>query len=36
VYAWFGNGQIVALDMNGRAVWARHLGVEHHGRVVAL
>lgn len=28
VYAWFGNGQIVALDMNGRLVWARHLGVE--------
>lgn len=28
VYAWFGNGQIVALDMDGRLVWTRHLGVE--------
>jgi outer membrane protein assembly factor BamB len=29
VYAWFGNGQIVALDMNGRVVWRRHLGIEY-------
>jgi outer membrane protein assembly factor BamB len=29
VYAWFGNGQIVALDINGRVVWSRHLGTEH-------
>ena len=29
VYAWFGNGQIVALDMDGRVVWSRHLGTEH-------
>ncbi len=28
VYAWFGNGQIVALDMTGRLVWTRHLGSE--------
>ncbi|MBI4875241.1 MAG: PQQ-like beta-propeller repeat protein [Acidobacteria bacterium] len=28
IYAWFGNGQIVALDLNGRAVWTRHLGAE--------
>lgn len=28
VYAWFGNGQLVALDMEGRPVWTRHLGVE--------
>jgi outer membrane protein assembly factor BamB len=28
VYAWFGTGQIVALDMNGRQVWQRHLGQE--------
>jgi outer membrane protein assembly factor BamB len=28
VYAWFGTGQIVALDMNGKAVWQRHLGQE--------
>jgi len=29
VYAWFGNGQIVALDMDGRLVWSRHLGMEY-------
>lgn len=29
VYAWFGNGQLLALDMNGRLVWARHLGAEY-------
>jgi outer membrane protein assembly factor BamB len=29
VYAWFGNGQIVALDMAGRVVWTRHLGMEY-------
>ena len=29
VYAWFGNGQIVALDMQGRVAWTRHLGVEY-------
>jgi outer membrane protein assembly factor BamB len=28
IYAWFGNGQIVALDLDGRAVWTRHLGLE--------
>jgi len=28
VYAWFGTGQLVALDMNGRPVWQRHLGKE--------
>lgn len=28
VYAWFGTGQVVALDMNGRLVWQRHLGQE--------
>lgn len=28
VYAWFGNGQLVALDMDGRLVWSRHLGRE--------
>src|SRR5262245_30552006 len=26
VYAWFGNGQIVALDMSGNVVWQRHIG----------
>jgi outer membrane protein assembly factor BamB len=29
VYAWFGTGQIVALDMSGKAVWSRHLGREY-------
>ncbi len=29
VYAWFGNGQLVALDMDGRLVWARHLGLDY-------
>jgi outer membrane protein assembly factor BamB len=28
VYAWFGTGQIVALDMSGNVVWERHLGRE--------
>jgi outer membrane protein assembly factor BamB len=28
VYAWFGTGQIVALDMSGKLVWRRHLGRE--------
>src|SRR2546421_126637 len=28
VYAWFGTGQIVALDTNGKMVWQRHLGTE--------
>src|SRR5260221_10750530 len=29
VYAWFGTGQLVALDMDGKLVWGRHLGKEH-------
>ncbi|HXW08063.1 MAG TPA: PQQ-binding-like beta-propeller repeat protein [Vicinamibacterales bacterium] len=28
IYAWFGNGQLVALDMEGRLAWSRHLGEE--------
>jgi outer membrane protein assembly factor BamB len=28
VYAWFATGQIVALDMNGKPTWQRHLGKE--------
>jgi outer membrane protein assembly factor BamB len=28
IYAWFGNGQVIALDMQGREVWKRHLGQE--------
>ena len=35
VFAWFGNGQIVALDMDGRVIWSRHLGVEHAARCIA-
>lgn len=29
VYAWFGTGQIVALDVNGKPVWSKHLGKEY-------
>jgi outer membrane protein assembly factor BamB len=29
VYAWFGTGQIVALDTKGRVAWQRHLGKEY-------
>lgn len=29
IYAWFGNGQVVALDRQGREVWKRHLGQEY-------
>ena len=29
LYAWFGNGLIVCLDMNGNLVWSRHLGQEY-------
>jgi len=28
IYAWFGNGQIIALNMEGKLVWQRHLGKE--------
>ena len=28
IYAWFGTGQIVALDLAGKLVWQRHLGKE--------
>jgi outer membrane protein assembly factor BamB len=28
VYAWFATGQLVALDMDGKLVWERHLGKE--------
>jgi outer membrane protein assembly factor BamB len=31
VYAWFGSGQIVALDMSGKPVWQRHLAQEYGG-----
>jgi outer membrane protein assembly factor BamB len=29
VYAWFGTGQIVALDRSGAVVWQRHLATEY-------
>ena len=29
VYAWFSTGRLVALDMNGKAVWTRHIGQEY-------
>lgn len=29
VFAWFGNGQLFALDLRGRLLWQRHLGIEH-------
>ncbi len=29
IYAWFGNGQVVALNMEGRELWQRHLGKDH-------
>ena len=29
VYAWFGNGQLIALNMEGKLVWQRHLGKEY-------
>jgi outer membrane protein assembly factor BamB len=29
VYAWFGTGQIVALDVAGKPVWSKHLGTEY-------
>jgi outer membrane protein assembly factor BamB len=29
VYAWFGTGQLVALDMQGKLVWSRHLAEDY-------
>jgi outer membrane protein assembly factor BamB len=29
VYAWFGTGQLVALTMQGKLTWARHIGKEY-------
>jgi outer membrane protein assembly factor BamB len=29
VYAWFGNGQLEALDLTGRELWKRHLGQQY-------
>lgn len=29
IYAWYGNGQVVCLTMEGKRVWARHLGEDY-------
>src|SRR5688572_14732329 len=29
LFAWFGTGQLVALDLQGRPLWTRHLGREY-------
>ncbi len=29
IYAWFGSGQLFALDMNGKLAWTRHIGKEY-------
>lgn len=29
IYAWFGNGQVVCVDLKGRNVWTRHLGKDY-------
>jgi outer membrane protein assembly factor BamB len=29
VYAWFGTGQIIALTLDGQAVWSRNLGKDY-------
>ncbi len=29
VYAWFGTGQLVALTMQGKLAWSRHIGKEY-------
>jgi outer membrane protein assembly factor BamB len=29
VYAWFSNGQLVAVDMDGKVAWSRHLGQDY-------
>jgi len=29
VYAWFGTGQVVALDVKGKPLWSKHLGKEY-------
>lgn len=29
VYGWFGTGQLVALDLDGKLVWKKHLGADY-------
>lgn len=35
VYAWFGTGQLVALDFKGKVVWQRHLAKEYGPYAIA-
>jgi outer membrane protein assembly factor BamB len=35
VYAWFGTGQIVALDLKGAVVWQRHLAKDYGPYAIA-
>ena len=35
VFAWFGNGQLVALDRDGRLAWQRHLGRDYGPYTIA-
>jgi outer membrane protein assembly factor BamB len=30
IYAWFGSGQLFALDLDGKLAWTRHIGKEYH------
>jgi outer membrane protein assembly factor BamB len=34
LYAWFGTGQVVALDLEGKLAWQRHLGKEYSAFVI--
>ena len=29
LFAWFGTGQLVALDLEGRELWSRHIGLDY-------
>jgi outer membrane protein assembly factor BamB len=35
VYAWFGTGQLVVLDLDGKLVWEKHLGMTYQPFVIA-
>lgn len=35
VYAWFGTGQIAALDLDGNVVWEKHLGKDYGAYEIA-
>jgi outer membrane protein assembly factor BamB len=34
VFAWFGTGQVVALDLDGKLAWKKHLGAENSPFVI--